>query len=61
MQYAQRGNLSKAHSIHTSISIANGSDDELVELLQAKQPPPTPPMPCLCQLAVTLCILTTTL
>eukprot|EP00961_Rhodomonas_salina_P284147 3840687-Rhodomonas_salina.1 len=48
MQYAQRGNLSKAHSILTSIGIANGSDDELVELLQAKHTPPPPnaqPMP----------------
>eukprot|EP00961_Rhodomonas_salina_P096871 1303069-Rhodomonas_salina.1 len=50
MQYAQWGNLSKAHSILTSIGITNCSDDELVEqlLLQAKHPPPSPnaqPMP----------------
>eukprot|EP00961_Rhodomonas_salina_P071675 962564-Rhodomonas_salina.1 len=48
MQYAQLGNLSKAHSILTSISITNCSDDELVDLLQAKHPPPPPnaqPMP----------------
>eukprot|EP00961_Rhodomonas_salina_P257496 3479831-Rhodomonas_salina.1 len=45
MKYAHCCNLSKAHSILTSIGIANSPDDKLVELLQAKHPPPPPDAP----------------